>query len=193
MGKGQQKKLCPDKPHPEAGPSHQTKPQPQLPPPAIPSTSTLPPPTFPLPKITLQSPPQRIPPLLPLSPQQEHFFHKHHRPYKIPQPRSQSAERAQPSSLARTPSHSLTQSFRVFIPRLIPWYPLTQKKTRSSCRKKGTESAGGWTFNWTNAAGSGFVLGGAGSSWGLQAPEGTKAAAQPGKNKQQEYCQPFEL
>ena len=43
-------------------------------------------------------------PLSHLSPQQEHFLHKHHRPYKIPLPRSQSAERAQPLSLARTPS-----------------------------------------------------------------------------------------
>ncbi len=42
--------------------------------------------------------------MTPLSPQQELFLRKHHRPYKIPLPRSQSAERAQPSGLARTPS-----------------------------------------------------------------------------------------
>ena len=42
--------------------------------------------------------------MAPLSPQQELFFKKHHHPYKSPLPRSQSAERAQPSGLARTPS-----------------------------------------------------------------------------------------
>ena len=43
-------------------------------------------------------------PLSPLSLQHEHFFRRYHHPYIIPLPRSQSAERAQPSGLARTPS-----------------------------------------------------------------------------------------
>ena len=60
--------------------------------------------TFPPPKILLQSPPQQRDPLSPLSSQQEHYLKKYHRPYKIPLPRFQSAERAQPSSLAQTPS-----------------------------------------------------------------------------------------
>ena len=59
---------------------------------------------FPPQKISLQSPPQQMVPLSPLSPQQEHFLKKFHLPYKIPLPRSQSAERAQLSSLARIPS-----------------------------------------------------------------------------------------
>ena len=75
-GDGAAKKLCPEKPQPEAGPSPQTKPQPQLPPPLLPSTSTLPPPTFTPPKISLQSPPQQMVPLSPLSPQQEHILKK---------------------------------------------------------------------------------------------------------------------
>ena len=141
-GDGAAKKLCPEKTQPEAGPSHQTKPQPQLPPPAIPSTSTLPPPTFPPPKITLQSPPQRMPPLSPLSPQQEHFLHKNHRSYKIPLPRSQSAERAQPSSLARTPSLPSLSPSEFSSQNLFPAIPspkrnlilLLEKRNRISWR-----------------------------------------------------------
>ena len=94
-GEGAAKKLCPEKTPPEAGPSSQPSPPAPSPLPPLPS------PTFPPPKITLPSPPQQM---APLSPQQELFFKKHHRPYKIPLPRSQSAERAQPSGLARTPS-----------------------------------------------------------------------------------------
>ena len=94
-GEGAAKKLCPEKTPPEAGPSSQPSPPVPSPLPPLPS------PTFPPPKITLPSPPQQM---APLSPQQELFFKKHHRPYKIPLPRSQSAERAQPSGLARTPS-----------------------------------------------------------------------------------------
>ena len=94
-GEGAAKKICPEKTHPEAGPSSQ--PSPPVPSPLPPLPSTI----FPPPKITLPSPPQQM---APLSPQQELFFKKHHRPYKIPLPRSQSAERAQPSGLARTPS-----------------------------------------------------------------------------------------
>ena len=94
-GEGAAKKLCPGKTPPEAGPSSQ--PSPPVPSPLSP----LPSPTFPPPKITLPSPPQQM---APLSPQQELFLKKHYRPYKIPLPRSQSAERAQPSGLARTPS-----------------------------------------------------------------------------------------
>ena len=94
-GEGAAKKICPEKTHPEAGPSSQ--PSPLIPSPLPPLPSTI----FPPPKITLPSPPQQM---APLSPQQELYFKKHHRPYKIPLPRSQSAERAQPSGLARTPS-----------------------------------------------------------------------------------------
>ena len=94
-GEGAAKKLCPEKTPPEAGPSSQPSPPVPSPLPPLPS------PTFPPPKITLPSPPQQM---APLSPQQELFLKKHHRPYKIPLPRSQSAERAQPSGLARTPS-----------------------------------------------------------------------------------------
>ncbi len=94
-GEGAAKKLCPEKTPPEAGPSSQPSPPVPSPLPPLPS------PTFPPPRITLPSPPQQM---APLSPQQELFFKKHHRPYKIPLPRSQSAERAQPSGLARTPS-----------------------------------------------------------------------------------------
>ena len=84
-GEGAAKKLCPEKTPPEAGPSSQPSPPAPSPLPPLPS------PTFPPPKITLPSPPQQM---TPLSPQQELFFKKHHRPYKIPLPRSQSAERA---------------------------------------------------------------------------------------------------
>ena len=94
-GEGAAKELCPEKTPPEAGPSSQPSPPVPSPLPPLPS------PTFPPPKITLPSPPQQM---APLSPQQELFLKKHHRPYKIPLPRSQSAERAQPSGLARTPS-----------------------------------------------------------------------------------------
>ena len=94
-GEGAAKKMCPEKNHPEAGPSSQPSPPVLSPLPPLPST------IFPPPKFTLRSPPQQM---APLSPQQELFFKKHHRPYKIPLPRSQSAERAQPSGLARTPS-----------------------------------------------------------------------------------------
>ena len=97
-GRGRQK-IFPEKSHPMAGPSSQTKPQP--PPPSPPLPLPLPPPPFPPPKILLQSPPQQMDPL---SPQQEQYLQKQRRPYKIPLPRSQSAERAQPSSLVRTPS-----------------------------------------------------------------------------------------
>ena len=99
-GEGAAKKMCPEKNQSEAGPSSQ--PQIPLPSPPVPSPPpTLPPPLFPPPKITLQSPPQQMDSL---SPQHELLFKKYHRPYKIPLPRSQSAERAQPSGLARTPS-----------------------------------------------------------------------------------------
>ena len=98
-GEGAAKKMCPEKNQSEAGPSSQ--PQIPLPSPPVPSPPpTLPPPPFPPPKITLQPPPQQMDSL---SPQHE-LFKKYHRPYKIPLPRSQSAERAQPSGLARTPS-----------------------------------------------------------------------------------------
>ena len=129
-GDGAAKKLCPEKPQPEAGPSHQTKPQ--LPPPAIPSTSPPPPP----PKITLQSPPQRMAPLSPLSPQQEHLIHKHHRPYKIPLPRPQSAERAQPSSLARTPSLPSLSPSEFSSQNLFPAIPSPKRKPDPPAGKK---------------------------------------------------------
>ena len=90
-GEGAAKKLCPEQP--KAGPSSQTQQQPPPPP------SPLPPPPF---------PPQIIQPSQPLhqidtlSPQQEHYLKKYRRPYQIPLPRSQSADRSQPLNLTRT-------------------------------------------------------------------------------------------
>ena len=137
---------------------------------------------FPPPKISLQSPPQQMDPLSPLSLQQEHYLKKYHRPYKIPLPRSQSAERAQPSSLARTPSLPSLSRSDISSQELFPAIPSPKRKPDPPAGKKKPKSTGGWTFNWTNTVGSGFVLSGAGSSWVLPAPEGTKAAAEPWKD-----------
>ena len=67
-------------------------------------------------------------PLSPLSPQQEHFLHKYHRPYKIPMPRSQSAEMAQPSSLARTPSLPTLSPGDISSQELFPAIPSPKRK-----------------------------------------------------------------
>ena len=134
-GEGAAKKMCPEKTHPEAGPSSQTQlplPSPPLPSPLPP----LPPPPFPPPKITLQSPPQQIDPLSPLSPQQEHFFKKYHRPYKIPLPRSQSTERAQPSGLARTPSLSSLSPSDISSQELFPAIISPKRKPDPPAGKK---------------------------------------------------------
>ena len=137
-GEGAAKKMCPEKPQPEAGPSSQKQPQPQSPPPSLPSPSpsTLPPPLFPPPKISLQSPPQQMDPPSPLSPQQEHFLHKYHRPYRIPLPRSQSAERAQPSSLARTPSLPTLSPRDISSQELFPAIPSPKRKPDPPAGKK---------------------------------------------------------
>ena len=130
MGKGPQKKCARKNPSPRQALPPQTQPQPQSPPPSLPSPSpsTLPPPLFPPPKISLQSPPQQMDPLSPLSPQQEHFLHKYHRPYKIPLPRSQSTERAQPSSLARTPSLPTLSPRDISSQELFPAIPSPKRK-----------------------------------------------------------------
>ena len=96
-GEGAAKKICPEQA--KAGPSSQL--QNQQPPPPPPPPSTLPPPPFP-PQILqpTQSPHQ----IVTLSPQQEQFWKKCRRPYQIPLPRSQSADRSQPLNLTRTPS-----------------------------------------------------------------------------------------
>ena len=129
------------------------------------STST----TFSPQKILLPSPPQQMDLL---SPQQEQYLKKQRRPYKIPFPRSQSSERAQPSSLARTPSLPSLSPSEFQSKELFPAIfssPLARKKTPSHQEK---------TINWTNSTGSGFVLSRAGSSGGLPASKGTKAAAE---------------
>ena len=98
-GEGAAGRVCLERAHPEAGPSSQ--PQLPLPSPPLPSPlPPLPPPPFPPPEVALQSPPQQVDPVSPLSPQQEHFFRKYHCPYRVPLPRSQSAEGAQPSGMA---------------------------------------------------------------------------------------------
>ncbi len=75
-------------------------------------------------------------PLSPLSPQQEHFHHKHHRPYKIPLPRSQSAERAQHSSLDRTPSLPSLSPSEFSSQNLFPAIPSPKRKPDPPAGKK---------------------------------------------------------
>ena len=94
-GEGAAKKICPEQP--KAGPSSQL--QNQQPPPQPPSP--LPPPPFP-PQIL--QPTQTPHQIVTLSPQQEQFLKKCRRPYQIPLPKSQSADRSQPLNLTRTPS-----------------------------------------------------------------------------------------
>ena len=106
------------------------------------------------------------------------FFKKYHRPYKIPLPRSQSAERAQPSGLARTPSLPSLSPADLSSQELFPAIISPKRKTDPP---KENKLQG--TIHRTDTAGSGFVLCGAGGSWGLPAPEGTKAVAQLGKSK----------
>ena len=57
---------------------------------------------------------------------------------------------------------------------------LLHPKEKMTLQLKKNESAG--ELYQTNTAGSGFVLSRAGSSWGLPASKGTKAAAEPRKN-----------
>ena len=89
VGRGPQKKICPEQP--KASPSSQKQ---QTPPP-------LPPPPFPPQILQPTQPPHQI---VTLSPQQEQCLKKYHRPYQLPLPRSQSADRSQPLNLTRTPS-----------------------------------------------------------------------------------------
>ena len=136
-GEGAAKKMCLEKTHPEAGPSS----QPQLPllsPPLPSPLPPLPPPPFPPPKITLQSPPQQMDPISPLSPEHEHFFKKYHRPYEIPLPRSQSADRAQPSGIARTPSLPSLSPADFSSQELFPVIISPKRKTNPPARKKKT-------------------------------------------------------
>ena len=72
----------------------------------------------------------------PLSPQHELFFKKHHRPYKIPLPRSQSAERAQPSGLARTPSLPSLSPTDFSSQELFPAIISPKRKTNPPAEKK---------------------------------------------------------
>ena len=131
-GEGAAKKMCPEKNQPEAGPSSQ--PQLPLPSPLVPSPPLpLPPSPFPPPKITLQSPPQQMDPL---SPQHELLFRKYHRPYKIPLPRSQSAERAQPSGLARTPSLPSLSPADISSQEQFPAIISPKRKTNPPAEKK---------------------------------------------------------
>ena len=90
------------------------------------------------PKITLQSPPQQMDPLSPLSPQHEQFFRKYHSPYKIPLPRSQSAERAQPSGIARTPSLPSLSPADISSQELFPAIISPKRKTDPPAGKKKT-------------------------------------------------------
>ena len=138
MGRGQPRKCAQKKFKPEAGPSSQ--PSPPVPSPLPP----LPPTIFQPPKITLPSPPQQM---APLSPQQELFFKKHHRPYKIPLPRSQSAERAQPLGLARTPSLPSLSPVRLLFARAIPRPSFPQKeKPAPVLRKRNLQIPGTRTY-----------------------------------------------
>ena len=65
----------------------------------LPSTSAST--TFPPSNLTTHTTPHQI---VPLSPQQEQYLKRCRRPYQIPLPRSQSADRSQPLNLTRTPS-----------------------------------------------------------------------------------------
>ena len=135
-GEGAAKKMCPEKSQSDAGPSSQTQPQPQLPPSSLPSSSPLPPTLFPPPKILLQSPPQQMDSLSPLSPQQAHYLKKYHRPYKIHLPRSQSAERAQSSRLTRTPSLPSLSPSDISSLELFPAIPSSKRKPDPLTGKK---------------------------------------------------------
>ena len=121
-GEGATKKIFPEQP--KAGPSSQL--QKQQPPPPPP----LPPPPFPPQILKPTQPPHQI---VTLSPQQEQYFKRCHRPYQIPLPRSQSADRSQPLNLTRTPSfHSLsptTISYQELFPAKPKQAPPASKKT----------------------------------------------------------------
>ena len=114
------------------------------------------------------SPPQILQPTQPphqmftLSPQQEQCLKKYHRPYQIPLPRSQSADRSQPLDLTRTPSLPSLSPTIISSQELFP----AKRKQDPPASKKKSKSAGGRkrTDNHANTAGSGFVLSRAGSS-----------------------------
>ena len=116
------KKKCPEQP--KAGPSSQLQKQQPPPPPPLPPS--------PFPPQILQ-PTQTPHQIVTLSPQQEQFFKKCHRPYQIPLPRSQSADRSQPLNQTRTPS----------LPSLSPSaistqepFPARQRHDPPACKKQ---------------------------------------------------------
>ena len=148
------------------------------------TTSTTTPRPFLPQEILLPSPPQHMDILTP----QQELFKRQRRPYQIPLLRSQSVDRTQPSSLARTPSlPSLSPSdFSSY--ELFPAILTTPKgKSDPPAGKKKPKSAGGRkTVNKTNSAGCGFVLCRTGSRWGLPASKSTKAAAELRKGRELE-------
>ena len=107
-GEGAAKKLCPEQP--KAGNSSQTQQPPPPPPP-------LPPPPFPS---QILQPSQPLHQIDTLSPKQEHYLKKYRRPYQIPLPRSQSADRSQPLNLIRTSSLSSLSPSAISSQELFP-------------------------------------------------------------------------
>ena len=107
-GEGDAKKICPEQP--KAGPSSQLQKQP-------PPPTPLPPPPFP-PQIL--QPTQTPHQIVTLSPQQEQYLKRCRRPYQIPLPRSQSADRSQPLNLTRTPSFPSLSPSAISTQELFP-------------------------------------------------------------------------
>ena len=100
-GEGASKKVCQEKPHLKTGPSSQ--PTPPLPTPPLPSPPPPPPPIAQPPQqMDMPSPQQKSEP--PKQTVTHELFSKKPRPYQIPLPRSQSAERTKSEGLARTSS-----------------------------------------------------------------------------------------
>ena len=142
---GATKNICPEQP--KAGPSSQQ--QRQQPPP--PQPPTLPPPPFPPQILQPTQPPHQI---ATLSPQNEHYFRKCHRPYQIPLPRSQSADRSQPLNLTRTPSLPSLSPSSISSQELFP----AKMKQDPPASKKRTKSAGGGKTSWLYNRSSGKRL-----------------------------------
>ena len=131
-GEGAAKKICHEQP--KASPSSQTQKQPPPPPPP------LPPPPFP-PQIL--QPSQPIQQMDTLTPEQEQYLKRYRRPYQIPLPRSQSADRSQPLNLTRTPS----------LPSLSPstisseLFPAKQKQDPPASKKTNRQEGEQWTIH----------------------------------------------
>ena len=126
-GEGTAKKICPEQP--KAGPSSQPQKQ-STPPP-------LPPPPFPPPQILQPTqPPYQM---FTLSPQQEQCLKKYHRPYQIPLPRSQSADRSQPLNLTRTPSLPSLSPTSISSQEL---FPSKRKQDPPASKKKANRQEG---------------------------------------------------